>query len=271
MHTRKATPMTTFENMPELEDFAATAHWLSLRGWSEGAGGNMSIRLEKTPDAPQSASLPLPLQVPHLAGRVILFTGSGTRARETALKPAQDVGLYRIGDDGKSFAWVAGNQAPTSELPAHCAIHNSLAQHHPEDRAIMHTHPANLIALSHVPPLTNGPALSDKILRLQSEARLHLPEGIGYVPHQIPGSLELGLASAKLVDRHRLVLWHMHGCLATGKDLASAFDLMEVFEKCAAMYWTLRAAGIDPEGMKEADIEKTLSTYKRLDRYKNTD
>ncbi|RZV42450.1 MAG: rhamnulose-1-phosphate aldolase, partial [Acidimicrobiales bacterium] len=210
----------------------------------------------------------LPVHVPHLAGMSIMFTGSGTRAREMALHPARDIGVYQIGADGKSYAWLAGNQKPTIELPAHCAIHNALAKHRPEDRAIMHTHPANLIALCHDPKLGDGAKISDTILRLQSEALLHLPEGIGYVPHQFPGSLDLGLASAKLVDRHRLVLWHMHGCLATGKDLATAFDYMEYFEKCAGIYWALRAAGINPVGMSDEDIKKTLIHFGQLDRYR---
>lgn len=260
--------MSLFDQMPGLADFATTAHWLSLRGWSEGAGGNMSVRLDEPFDAKPGVFKDLPLHVPHLSGMCLMFTGSGTRARETALHPARDVGIYQIGDDGRSYAWLGGNDKPTSELPAHCAIHNALAKHRPEDKAIMHTHPSNLIALCHDPKLGNGPKVSDRILRLQSEALLHVPEGIGYVPHQIPGSLELGLASADLVNKHRLVLWHMHGCLATGKDLATAFDYMEVFEKCAAMYWTLRAAGIDPVGMPDEDIEKTLIEFGRLDRYR---
>jgi rhamnulose-1-phosphate aldolase len=261
--------MSTFGEMPELADFAQTAHWLSVRGWSEGAGGNMSVRLDDPPDIDAGDKIALPLHVPNLAGKIMLFTGSGTRARETANHPARDVGLYKISADGESYSWLAGNKIPTSELPAHCAIHNALAIHRPEDKAIMHTHPSNLIALCHDPKLSGGLEISNKILRLQSEARLHVPEGIGYVPHQIPGSLELGLESAKLVKDYRLVLWHMHGCLATGKDLATAFDYMEVIEKCAAMYWTLRQACIDPAGMTDTDIEKTLTEFGRLERYRS--
>lgn len=254
--------------MPEIADFAETAKWLATRGWSEAAGGNMSVRIETHSGLTGGPAHSLPLPVPHLAGMTMLFTGSGTRARETAAHPARDVGLYKITADGKSYSWIAGNKTPTSELPAHCAIHNALAEHRPEDKAILHTHPVNLISLCHDPDLADGKKISNRILRLQSEARLHLPEGIGYVPHQIPGSLELGLASAELVPVHRLVLWHMHGCLATGQTLAHAFDAMEVFEKCADMYWTLRAAGIKPAGMKEADIKKTLKAFNRLDRYR---
>ena len=251
----------------QLGDFQTTAHWLAMRGWSDGAGGNMSVRLDAPIGMAGEESKELPIKVPYLAGQAVMLTGSGTRARETAENPERDVGLYKIGEDGESYSWLAGNKTPTSELPAHCAIQNMLAQHRPADKAVLHTHPASLISLCHVPEIANGPAISHKILSLQSEARLHIPEGIGYVPHMVPGSLELGLASAKLVKTHRLVLWHMHGCLATGPSLAGAFDQMEAFEKCARVYWTLRAAGIDPAGMEELDIKKTLSAFGLMDRY----
>lgn len=260
-----------FEQLPQLADFKATAHWLYFRGWSEGSGGNMSVRL----GAPNGLEIPtpnknwitLPIHVPKLAGKCLLLTASGSRAREIGIDPVPSTGLFQISHDGNSYIWLAGNDNPSCELPTHLAIHNELEIHRPEDKAIMHTHPANLIALSHVEELANGPAISDKILRLQSEARLYLPEGIGYVAHQLPGSLELGIASAELVKEYHLVMWHMHGCLATGADLASAFDLMEVFEKSAGMYWNLRAAGIEPTGMTDAQIEHTLRSFGQWDRF----
>ncbi len=260
-----------FEQLPQLADFKATAHWLYFRGWSEGSGGNMSVRMDmpdglETPD-PQENWIELPIHIPKLAGKCLLLTASGSRAREIGIDPVPSTGLFQVSGDGKSYIWLAGNDKPSCELPTHLAIHHVLETHRPEDKAIMHTHPAKLIALCHVEELANGPAISEKILKLQSEARLYLPEGIGYVPHQLPGSLELGLASAELVKTHHLVMWHMHGCLATGADLASGFDLMEVFEKSAGMYWNLRAAGIDPEGMTDAQIKHTLQSFGQWDRF----
>lgn len=259
------------DSFTELADFKTAAHWLALRGWSEAAGGNMSVRIDRADHIkPKGKPLPLPLPVPKLAGKYLLFTAAGSRARDIGSSPVQDIGVFLISGDGKSYQYVDGNNNPTSELPAHLAIHNALEQYRPEDKAILHTHPAKLIALCHIDELANGPAVSDKILSLQSEARLILPEGIGYVDHRLPGSLELGLASAKLVEKHHLVLWHMHGCLATGETLSSAFDKLEVFEKCAQIYWTLRHANIEPKGMTKAQIKHTLKSFGRLDRYSET-
>ncbi len=256
-----------FENHRILEDFRTSAHWLAFRGWSEAAGGNMSVRLELPEDISPGKYQALPLQVPELAGMGLLLTGSGTRAREIGIDPVLHVGLYHIGDDGESFCWLAGNKTPTMELPAHCAIHNQLQQVRPEDKAIVHTHPESLIALCHVPGMNSAKSISDKILHLQSEARLHLPEGVGFIDHQLPGSLELGQLSAKAMSRHHLVLWQYHGLLGSGTSLAHAIDLMEVFEKCAQVYWRLRAAGIDPEGIAVKDIIHTLQAFGQLGRF----
>jgi len=263
--------MTKFSYTEQLEDFKTTAYWLARRGWSEAAGGNMSIRINALAALHEDDHIELPIEVPHIAGQVVLLTGSGTRAREIGQDAEPHIGLYKIADDGRHYGWIAGNHNPSMELPAHFAIHNALELHRPEDKAILHTHPASLIALCHVPEFNNGfdnsKAISDKILSLQSEARLILPEGIGFVEHELPGSLELGLASAEQVARHHLVLWQYHGLLATGETLGGAFDKLEVFEKSARVYWKLRAAGIDPAGISESEIKDILTAFGRLERY----
>jgi len=263
--------MTKFSYAEQLDDFKSTAHWLARRGWSEAAGGNMSTRLDAQNTSlaklHEDDHIKLPIKVPYLAGKAVLLTGSGTRSREIGETPEPHIGLYKISDDGQHYGWIAGNHNPSMELPAHFAIHNALAQYRPEDKAVLHTHPASLIALCHVPGFDNSKTISDKILSLQSEARLILPEGIGFVEHELPGSLELGLKSAEQLSRHHLVLWQYHGLLATGETLASAFDKLEVFEKSARVYWQLRAAGIDPAGISEEETKTTLAAFDRLARY----
>ena len=259
--------MTKFSYTDELDDFKNAGAWLARRGWSEAAGGNMSIRLDALADVHEDDHIELPVAVPNLAGKAVLLTGSGTRAREIGVDPVPHIGLYKISDDGRHYGWIAGNDKPSCELPAHFAIHDMLEQHRPEDKAILHTHPASVISLYHEATMNSGKAISDKILSLQSEAWLHLPEGLGYVKHALPGSLDLGLASAEAVKRHHLVLWQYHGILATGETLAAGCDKLEVVEKCARVYWTLRAAGIDPKGLTLADTKHTLEAFGQLHRF----
>lgn len=256
-----------FETHPVLDDFKSSAHWLAFRGWSEAAGGNMSVRIPDIGEADGVDYKPLPLHVPELAGMGLFLTGSGTRAREIGVDPTPHIGLYRIGADAKSFCWLAGNQKPTMELPAHCAIHDQLELSRPADKAIVHTHPAGLIALCHVKGMDSKQAISDRILSLQSEARLLLPEGVGFVDHQLPGSLELGKLSAKAMQYHHLVLWQYHGLLGSGTNLADAVDKMEVLEKSVQVYWQLRSAGVDPDGIPIEEIKHTLQAFGQLHRF----
>jgi len=263
---------TLFEKIPELAEFAEVCGYLSQKGWSEGSGGNLSVRIKTPSDIAakqQNSTNPvaLPVAVPELAGQSLLISGTETRAREIALRPAENVGLYIIGDDGKSFLWLAGNKNPTSELPSHCAIHQTLCRYRPDQRAIIHTHPPRLIALTHSREFEDAKALSNVILSMQSEARLQLPEGIGLLDFHVPGSLALGMDSAKLMQYHQLILWFMHGALASGKTLSHALDQIEVANKAAEIFWILKNAGCDPCGMNAEDMQKSLEQFARLQRY----
>ncbi len=264
-------PSDPFSHLPELAEFATACRRLTERGWSEATGGNLSLRLDagRFPEPGETSGPPvaLPLAVPRLAGRYLLITGSGTRARDVAADPAAGVGLYRVTSDGRGYVWLAGNDRPTSELPSHLAIHDTLERARPTHTAVVHTHPTRLIALTHLQELRDSRSLSDTLLSMQSEARLHLPEGIGYQEFHPPGSLEMGLDSAVHLERRPVLLWHMHGALATGAGTAGALDLLEVVDKAADIYWTLRSAGIRPDGLDEEDLRASLSRYGKLDRY----
>ena len=111
--------------------------------------------------------------------------------------------------------------------------------------------------------------LSDQILGLQSEARIQLPEGIGHLPFCVPGSLELGLLSAEEIKYRNVILWHMHGALSVGTSLNQALDQLEVVEKAAEIYWTLKQAGLPTDGMTEDDLNKSMEFFGRTGRYEN--
>ncbi len=258
--------------LPELAEMARVSRWLAQLGWSEAGSGNLSLRLEALPEQvaalPEGPALPLPLPVPRLAGRHLLLTGTGARARETPEDLQSAVGLFRVLPGGEALAPLWGNPRPTSELSAHVAVQEALLDARPRHRAVLHSHPANLIALTHLPEFQEGRRLSDVLLRMQSEARLLLPEGLAHLPFHLPGSVELGRASARACSRHLVVLWHMHGALATGETLSDALDHLELVDKAAQVYWTLRAAGVEPQGMRPEDVERSLRHFGRWDRYR---
>ena len=261
-----------FSEVGPLDAFAEVCEWLAFKGWSEAEGGNLSLRVDAD-DLPKelhisgSDPIKLPLEVAELAGHYLLITGSGTRSRDIAIEPKADIGLYAIADDGKSYQWIVGNDKPTSEMPSHCAIQNEFMKSRPEYRAIIHTHPPRLISLTHIAEFHDPKRLSDVILGLQSEARIQIPEGIGHLPFQIPGSLELGILSAEEIKYRNIILWHMHGALAVGKTLNHALDQLEVVEKAAEIFWTLKQAGLPTDGMAEADLLASMEYFGRTDRY----
>lgn len=254
-------------HLPEIDEIKRISYWLAYSNWSEGRGGNFSIRLESIPEELKEQTggerISSPVETPGLVGQYLLLTGAGTRARDIVEAPHEGIGLFQINQDGKSTTYIYGNKRPTSEMPSHLAIHQALIEFRPEHRAVLHTHPPHLIAATHAPEFQNGEKMSDVLLRMQSETRLHLREGLAQLPYYLPGSLELGLASAEAVRRHRIVLWHFHGALATGITLPDALDHLQYLDKAAEVYWILRSAGIEPQGMSDEDIERALRHFSR--------
>jgi rhamnulose-1-phosphate aldolase len=253
------------EALPETRELMKVSGWLARRGWSEAGSGNISIRFDHVPDeldeAHPVATRPLPLLADRLGGCYLLITSTGSRARDIENELEPGAGLFHIPRGGESMSCVWGNSETTSELAAHIAIHQMLVEARPRDRAVLHTHPANLIALTHLPAMQNSRSLSDALLGMQSEAHVRFPDGLRYVPYSTAGSVELGPWSAEALKRSRVVIWHMHGAASTGESLSDALDNLEYVDKMAEIYWLLRSAGEKPSGMHHRDIESALKHF----------
>ena len=85
--------------------------------------------------------------------------------------------------------------------------------------------------------------------------------------YSTPGSVELGSRSADLLERARVLLWHMHGAVATGETLSRALDYLEYIDKMAEIYWILRSAGVHPRGMRDEDIQSSLKHFNLWERH----
>ena len=205
---------------------------------------------------------PLPLRAPALGGAYLLISARGARARDIASKAEDGVGLFWILQSGEEFTCLWGNNEPTSELLVHLAIHKAQHQIRSNHKAVLHSHPANLIALSHTDEFESPIDLSDIILRMQSEARVHLPEGMEQLPYHIPGSRELGEASAAALLKTPVLLWKLHGAVSTGETLSNALDYLEIVDKAAQIYWILLSSGIKPEGLSDANLERSLRHFR---------
>ena len=260
-----------FDTLPEIRELIKVSSWLAQKGWSEAGSGNISIRFDKLPSGLENMepSQPqrLPMFAPRLAGQYVLVTAAGSRAREMDTDLERSVGLFNIMQGGQDMVCVWGNPNATSELAAHIAIQQKLVEIRPEDRVVLHTHPANLIALTHLPRLQESRAISEALLRMQSEAHILFPDGLRYVQYSTPGSVELGESSGEELERARVLLWHMHGAVATGETLSRALDYLEYIDKMAEIYWILRSAGVHPRGMRDEDIQSSLKHFNLWERH----
>ncbi len=213
---------------PLLSGIRQVAAGLADSGWAEANAGNLSYRLDAAPELtdPQ-ARIPEPL--PSLGSAGILITAAGTRMRGIAADPLPGLCLLAFDREGSAYR-TAGRGMPSSELPAHLAVHAVLAERRPEHRALVHTHPTHLVALSHRYP--EPQSLVALLLRMHSEMA-PLRDRLAALPFMEPGSKQLASATARAFEKNLAVIWPRHGIVASGSDFGSALDLIQVCNKAA--------------------------------------
>ncbi|SQB41828.1 rhamnulose-1-phosphate aldolase [Citrobacter koseri] len=59
------------------------------------------------------------------------------------------------------------------------------------------------------------------------------PDGVGILPWMVPGTDEIGQATAQEMQKHSLVLWPFHGVFGSGPTLDETFGLIDTAEKSA--------------------------------------
>lgn len=222
------------------------------KGWHERNGGNLSYRIRPEEMAGLRNFLHAPqnwahagVRVPDLAGEYFLVTGAGKYMRNVAESPEENLAIVRMDDAGEKCAVVWGLEnggQPTSELPTHLLTHAVSKQKENGRRVIYHAHPANLIALSFVLPLTDA-AFTRELWGMITECAIVFPDGVGVVPWMIPGSGDLASITGRLMEQHSIVVWAHHGVLCAGLDFDDTFGLMDTAEKAAEISIKVRSMG----------------------------
>ena len=251
-----------------IAEVAEVAGYLWERGWAERNGGNISVNVTEL-CAEAAGELPalegpyrLPKAVPHIAGGCFLVTGTGRRMRYVASQPLSNLALIRVAADGASYEIVADEPVrPTSELPAHLSVHDYLAAAGRPERAVVHTHPIELVAMTHNPEFLGRDVLTRLLWSMIPETRAFCPKGVGIVPYTLPGSQELADRTIALLDDYDVVMWTMHGALAVGTDLIEAFDQIDVLSKSAKIYESARSMGFVPAGMSDAQMQELKEVF----------
>ena len=146
---------------------------------------------------------------------------------------------------------VEGSHPPSSEYPFHRAIY----ERRPDIRAVLHAHPAALVAFSLVR------RIPDTSIIPQARA---VCGAVGIAPYAIPGSEELGRnladAFAKGFDT---VLLENHGVATGGRDLLEAFQRFETLDFCARTLINASALG-EAAGLSPAQIALSDQGKNRL-------
>jgi rhamnulose-1-phosphate aldolase len=166
----------------------------------------------------------------------------------------------RINDNATGYSIIWGGHAnkfkPTSELISHVKIHLHNMQHNPTHKAIVHTHPTELIVMSHHPLFDHEDELNYALWKMCPEIRVFVPRGVYCAPYALPGSEALANLSIKGLNNRDVILWEKHGALATGEDVEKAFDYLDVANKGAKLYLTALQSGFEPVGLSHEQLKE---------------
>ncbi len=152
--------------------------------------------------------------------------------------PESNLGVLRVSADGQRLEvlWGLSNGAvPTSELPAHFMTHIERLRVDPQHRVVIHNHATHTLAMTFVHELDER-QFTRTLWQMCTECIVVFPDGIGIVPWMIPGTSEIGRATADKMKQHRAVIWPQHGIFGTGSSIDEAFGLIETIEKAAQIY-----------------------------------
>jgi rhamnulose-1-phosphate aldolase len=236
-----------------VKEMTDTASHLWEKGWAERNAGNISVNvtglvpageLQKLPSFP---FLPMPRPFPSLEKKVFLVTLTGSRMRDLAENPEENLCFIYISENGSAYHIVAASDVtegirPTSELLTHLAIHQMLIHTKRPELAVVHAHVTELIALSHIPGLNSEEAVNNLLWGMHPETKMFVPDGAGYVPFEVPGSETLARSTVKAFESHQAVIWEKHGCMAIAESVPDAFDTLDILAKAARIWFLVKGA-----------------------------
>lgn len=256
--------------LKEIQQTAQVAGYLWEKGWAERNGGNITVNIT---DSLDQATKALPaiagpfsiggLTLPHLKGCFFFCKGTQKRMRDLAADPMANGSIIRICDDCASYEIIAEQPVkPTSELASHLAVHNYLLAKGSPYRASLHTHPIELVALTHSKKWMEKDVATKMLWSMIPETKAFCPRGLGMVPYMMPSGNQLAEATIKAIDEdYDVIMWEKHGVFAVDTDIMAAFDQVDVLNKAALIYIASRNMGFEPEGMTDAQMQELTDVF----------
>ena len=249
-----------------ITDIAEVARILWKLGWAESNAGNISVNVtehipEDIRELNKFPSKEIDKSYPELCGFSFFITGAGTRMRDLAKEPSGNACILRIAEESNRYHILWGRRSdlsvePTSEIHSHLSIHRFLLEKKAPQKVIIHAHPEELIALTHIKEYKQESKLNRLLWSMNPAAKIIIRKGVGFVPYRVPGSDELAQATIKALEKHDVVLWEKHGCLAIGTDMLETFDRVEILNKAARIFLACKGSGLAPEGLSDAQLDE---------------
>lgn len=265
--------MSILDNRPALaakvNEVAEVAGYLWQKGWAERNGGNITINITEFVDdeirqmPAIDAVRPIGTTLPQLRGCYFYCKGTNRRMRDLSRAPMDNGSVIRILDDCASYEIIADKVvAPTSELPSHLSVHNYLISKGSPYKASIHTHPIELVALTHNRAFLAKDVATKLLWSMIPETKAFCPRGLGIVPYKLPSSVELANATIEQLDDYDVVMWEKHGVFAVDVDVMAAFDQVDVLNKSALIYIAAKNMGFEPEGMSDEQMKEMSVAFK---------
>ena len=146
--------------------------------------------------------------LPYLKGCYFYCKGTNKRMRDLARWPMENGSVIRILDDCASYVIIADQPVmPTSELPSHLAVHNYLLEKGSPYRASLHTHPIELIAMTHNKKFLEKDVATNLLWSMIPETKAFCPRGLGIIPYELPSSVKLADATIEALNDYDVAMW----------------------------------------------------------------
>jgi rhamnulose-1-phosphate aldolase len=247
----------------EVNKVAEVAGYLWQKGWAERNGGNITVNITEYVDDEIKAmpaiseAKQIGTTLPYLKGCYFYCKGTNKRMRDLARWPMANGSIIRILDDCASYVIIADQPVlPTSELPSHLSVHNSFIAKGSTYKACVHTHPIELIAMTHNKKFLEKDVATNLLWSMIPETKAFCPLGLGIIPYKLPSSVDLAEATIKEPAEYDVVMWEKHGVFAVDEDVMAAFDQIDVLNKSALIYIAAKNMGFEPEGMSQLQMKE---------------
>lgn len=264
--------MNFLKNLEKIiNEIKVTSELICQRNWAERNAGNISYNISDFISFNELKEFEykeyhLNKNYPCLKNAILLITATGSKMRDLKTNPEENLVIVAFKEQTDLcyiFNFNNCKNCPTSELPSHLLIHNFLVQNNSNSKAILHTHPTEIIAFSNSPEIKNKKDINEIIFKTHPEVSILVPKGIGFVPYRITGSNDLAEATLVELQNHDCVIWEKHGCLAIGKNVVDCFDTIDILAKTINIYFLCKSAGFNPSGLSDIQLNELKSTFNK--------